>query len=82
MVLPERHVPDILTSTVGACNPRPLGGGIRKCICLIMGGSVAAGAYASNLGRTYFHQLAHRLTTLVLSGQSDAFCNGRLDKHQ
>ena len=41
-------------------------GGPRPCArLLILGGSVAAGAYASNLGRTYFHQLGHRLSAFA-----------------
>jgi len=64
MVLPERHEPGLfdidqwgMQTAVGAPHPRAR--------LLIVGGSVAAGAYASNLGRTYFHQLAHRLSVLT-----------------
>lgn len=60
-VLPERHVPGYfeidrfgMQTVTGAPNP-------RKHL-LIVGASVAAGAYASNLGRTYFSQLAYRLS--------------------
>jgi lysophospholipase L1-like esterase len=61
IVLPERHVPGYfeidrwgMQTVIGAPHP--------QVHLLIVGGSVAAGAYASNLGRTYFAQLAHRLS--------------------
>ena len=64
LMLPELHQPgyfDIdqwgMQNAVGGPHPRAR--------LLIMGGSVAAGAYASDLGRTYFHQLAHRLSALA-----------------
>jgi len=62
-ILPERHLPGMLEidqygrqSAVSHAAPR--------AHLLIIGGSVAAGAYASNLNRTYFSQLAWRLEDL------------------
>jgi lysophospholipase L1-like esterase len=63
LILPERHVPDMFDIDRYGCQyafsaPRP------KLRILIVGGSVAAGAYASNLHRTYFKLLAGRLGRL------------------
>lgn len=63
MILPERHVPGYFE--INRWGMQSASGGPQpRARLLIIGGSVAAGAYASNLGRTYFHQLAHRLSAL------------------
>jgi len=59
-ILPERHVPSVFDIDgdgfqYASTGPHP------TFRILIMGGSVAAGAYASSEARTYFHQLANRL---------------------
>jgi hypothetical protein len=75
IVLPERHVPGYfeidrngIQSVRGGPNPR-----IRL---LIVGGSVAAGAYASNLGRTYFSELAHLLSAQTGPVEVDVLATG------
>jgi hypothetical protein len=59
-ILPERHVPgmfdiDAKGIQVASSHLKP------RLRLMIFGGSVAAGAYASNLNRTYFKQLAWQL---------------------
>jgi lysophospholipase L1-like esterase len=75
IVLPERHVPGLfdidqwgMQTVVGGPHPRSR--------LLIVGASVAAGAYASNLGRTYFQELAHRLSILGYPVQVTVLATG------
>ena len=72
-ILPERHVPEMFDIDDQGIQ-RAVSHGPPKLHLLIIGGSVAAGAYASNLNRTYFSQLAWRLDQSVFPFLIHSLC--------